>query len=60
MVPLRFQPVNVEGGANGGVDASAATLILLPCPVPMTEKMDVLEYNVYQGQATNSWFPECQ
>lgn len=53
---LRFQPVNVEGGANGGVDASAATLILLTVPGPMTEKMDVLEYNVYQGQATNSWF----
>lgn len=53
---LRFQPLSVAGGANGGVDASSATLILLTVPGPMTEQLNVLEYNVYQGGATNAWF----
>lgn len=53
---VRLQPVTTEGTSNVGIDSSVASLVLLTVPGALVEKLNLTNFNVYQGDKTDAWF----
>ncbi len=53
---LRFAPTTPDGGGQVNLSASVASLILLTVPGPVTEKMDLTDFNVQQGSKAGTDF----
>lgn len=53
---VRFAPTDPAGGGQINLSSSVASLILLTVPGPVTEKLDLTEFNVQQNGKSNWYF----
>ncbi len=53
---IRFAPSSPDGGGEVNLSASVASLILLTVPGPVTEKLNLTDFEVKQGEKTGSLF----
>lgn len=53
---VRFAPSNPEGGAQVNLSTSVASLILLTVPGPVTEKLNLTDFEIQQGTKAGSLF----
>jgi hypothetical protein len=51
---LRFAPTNPDGGGQVNLSASVASLILLTVPGPVTEQLNLTDFNVQQGSGKSA------
>lgn len=53
---VRFAPTAPDGSGQVNLSTSVASLILMTVPGPVTEKMDLTDFDIQQGGVSNTYF----